>query len=407
MQVRTFTGTSASNVRAQIKAEMGSDVVILSSRDCSEGGRKWHETTVGIERSPGIELGGASGAPIPPGLDGAPKETARGASRAYKAASTGETRPAGKTDGRPVDWRSPGPGAAPSGTVPPGWDEWHRDWNQIKDHLLTLMKPELRLDALTPRQRLAVEYLGREGMDDSTLFTLYKSLAGKPELSVLEPLSDLVPVRPWGLESWPQEIHVLAGPFGAGKTTCALRLALTLRKEDPHLPILFLNADSERAGGRLLLRHYAELSAMEYAEAGEADQCLEALRAWSNENGAGGKVIVDLPGAGRGQTLADQLERIGLTGSGIAVHLTLSPLSGGGQQAEFLRRYRHDGEEGGNTSIIWTKLDEASGYGAIINAGAVSGLPICALSYGPGITDTLVPAYGAYVWRLIFKHQFP
>ena len=381
MQVRTFTGENAHAVRAQIKAELGGDAVILSSRDCSENGRMWHEITVGVERSLNLE-------PL----------AAQIVSKAYK-----EPSGAGFDAPNPSASRNSVPAAQ---AAPPGWDEWHRDWNQIKAHLLALLKPELKLDSLSPRQRLAVEYLGREGMDDSTLFTLYKALVGKPDLSVLEPLAELVPVRPWGLEFWPQQIHVLAGPFGAGKTTSALRLALALRAEDPHLPVLFLNADCERGGGRLLLRHYTELSAMEYAEAMDAEQCLAALRAWENEHGASGKVIVDLSGATRGQTLADQLGEIGLTGSGIAVHLTLSPLSGDGQQAEFLRRYRPEGRKAGDAAIIWTKLDEASVYGAIINAGAATGLPISALSYGPGITNTLAPAHGARVWRLLFKHEF-
>jgi flagellar biosynthesis protein FlhF len=355
MQVRTFTGPNASSVLAQIKEEMGPDAVILSSRDCKIKDSVWHEITAGIERLPESTI--------------------------------------------------PGQGDAAQ-AAPPGWAEWHRDWNQIKEHLLALMKPGINLEALSPRQRLAVEYLVREGMDDQTLFRLYKNLLAKADTSVLEALGDLVPIRSWGIVNWPQEIHVIAGPFGVGKTTAALRMALALREKDSRLPILFLNADCDRGNGRLLLRHYADLSAMEYAEAGTAEQCLAALRKWGSETGSDGKILVDLPGASRDRTLADQLQQLGLTGSGIALHLALSPLSGSAQQADFLRRYNCQGMEG-RTSIIWTKLDEASSYGPLLNTGAATGLPISALSYGAGLADTLTPAHSGHVWRLVFKHEFP
>jgi len=81
-------------------------------------------------------------------------------------------------------------------------------------------------------------------------------------------------------------------------------------------------------------------------------------------------------------------------------------LSGNAQQADFLRRYSFQGMEG-RAGIVWTKLDEASSYGPLINTGAATGLPISALSYGAGLADTLVPAHSGHVWRLVFKHQFP
>ncbi len=58
-------------------------------------------------------------------------------------------------------------------------------------------------------------------------------------------------------------------------------------------------------------------------------------------------------------------------------------------------------------SLVWTKLDEACNFGALINVAAATGLPVSALSYGAGLRDTLVPAQSPMLWKIIFKHEMP
>ena len=116
MQVKTFTGHSSQEVLAQVKAEMGSEAVILANRTYRKNGVVCHEITAGLERQ-------ASGPP-----------------------------PDAATD---------------------SLGEWQREWLQIKDHLFALMKPAIQLDRLTPRQRVALEYLQREGVSDAVTVGLY------------------------------------------------------------------------------------------------------------------------------------------------------------------------------------------------------------------------------------------
>lgn len=364
MQVKTYTGTNTQEVLAKIKSELGHDAVILGSRTFRKNGVRCHEVTAGIDR-PILTHGGVAG-------------------------NTGSMF--SPRDSRGMD--IPGQGTAPS-----GWSEWHKEWMQIKDHLFALMKPSIQLERLTPRQRVALEYLQREGVSDIVALALYRRLLATPGASVLESLSELVPARPWGFEHWEQRVHCVTGPFGAGKTTAALRMALTLRKERPDVRIAFINADCQRGNGRLVLRHWAELSDFNYMEAQDAIAMEKALVTSVDAD----RIFVDMPGLGRTTTLSECRASLGLEALAAATHLVLSPCHDSTQMAALLARYAVPGEG----SLVWTKLDEAVSYGTLVNVAAACHLPASALSYGPGLKETLAPATESLLWRLIFKRHLP
>lgn len=350
MQVKTFTGASSQEVLARVKAEMGPDAVILGNRTYRKNGVVCHEITAGLERQ--------------------------------------------------------GPGAAPApsgaGDAPSGWSEWHKEWMQIKDQLYALMKPAIQLERLTPRQRVALEYLQREGVADSVAVGLYNRLLADPGASVLECLAGMVPVRPWGRAEWPQRLHLLTGPFGAGKTTTALRFALQLRAQDAALRIAFINADALRGTGRLVLRHWAELSGFACLEAPDRESMARAL----TQTAGADAVFIDVPGMTAGETLAEWREAMGLDAVAVdeaASHLVLAPFCDAIQTKEFLSRYHAEGP----ASLVWAKLDEAVSFGTIVNVGAGARLPVSALSYGAELKESLSPATEPLIWRLVFKRQIP
>lgn len=423
MQIKTFSANTTSAVLAQIKEELGPDAIILDTQE--EDGVI--SMTAALERTPAVQrnaapqgagtgfepIGGRPARFQPPapgnGTFAAPTASAiNEANAAFSAASRAlqaQAAPAQPQHPAAAQER-PAPEAAYA-AVPPGWQQWHDEWSSIKTHLLALMKPALRLDLLPPRQRLAIEFLQREGVDDSAVMHLFQRLQGNPAASILAPLAQLVPIRPWSVEQWPQRIQIIAGPFGAGKTSVAVRLALNLRKQCPDCRICLVNADATRGNGRLLLRHYADLSDMAYKEASTTLELVAALNSARREGFD--RIIVDLPGLARGRHLATLLRDAGLgdrTGEGpddIAVHLALPPHYGSKQLQGILARYRtpHAG------SIVWTKLDEAEHYGELVNVAAATGLPVSALSFGPGLGNSLAPAKENMLWRLLFKRELP
>ncbi|MCR4665680.1 MAG: flagellar biosynthesis protein FlhF [Desulfovibrio sp.] len=344
MQVKTFTGSSSGEVLAQVKAEMGPDAVILGNRTYRKNGVICHEITAGVERS---------------------TQTSQ----------------------------------HPSMDAMGGWSEWQRDWLQIKEQLFALMKPAIQMSRLTPRQRVALEYLQREGVCDEVSLELYTRLLAAPGSSVLECLCDMVHVKSFGLEDWPQRIHMITGPFGSGKTSTALRLALYLRKIKPDIRLAFINLDCLRGNGRLVLRHWAELSNFIYLEAQDA----QTMQTIMDKASAVDILIIDTQGLQRGQTLQKFLEAYALQGKDIAVHTTFTPFCDVLQTKEFLQRYKTTHP----SSLIWTKLDEAVSYGNIVNVSNEANLPISALSFGGELQETLAPATEPLVWRLVFKRQLP
>ena len=353
MQVKTFTGATSQEVLAMVKAEMGPDAVILGNRTYRKNGTVCHEITAGLER-----------------------------------------------DSQRQQQMQAGPGSSPDvPATPGGWNEWHREWMRIKDQLFALMKPAIQLDRLSPRQRVALEYLQREGVSDDVAVELYRRLLANPASSVLECLGGMVPVKPFGPEQWPQRIQLMAGPFGSGKTTTGLRFALYLRKLDAAVKIAFINGDSLRGNSRLVLRHWAELSNFAYLEAPDRDTMKRAIVATA----AFDTVFIDAPGFAHGQNLADWQADVGLENMDAARHVTLAPFCEKLQIQEFLSRYKSPFPG----SLVWTKLDEAASFGNIVNVAHESGLPVSALSYGPELKESLAPATEALVWRLIFKRQLP
>lgn len=364
MHVKTFTGSTTTAVLAKIKADLGPDAVILETREEKGADAAKVVMTAAVERQ-------APGA-VPVSGPVLTRDDAASLTRHAAGMGTGRMT-------------------------------WQDEWAAIKGHLLALMKPELQFARLSPRQRAAVEYLEREGVDATALLSVFEALLADPQASVLAPLGRLAPVKAWNARNWPQKTHLIAGPFGAGKTTVLVRLALLLRKSDPGLNVWIVNADWRRGGGRMVLKNYAQLCGLEYREAGNAVEFAAVLAA-ARHAGAD-RILVDVPGLPRGETMAAMRDRLGMVDPAHALHLVLSPHFGDSAMRSLVERYVPDQADG--ASLIWTKLDEADKFGAIINAGAAFRLPVSALSCGAELNDTLVPAEDAALWRLVFKQEMP
>ncbi|MEW5772186.1 MAG: GTP-binding protein [Thermodesulfobacteriota bacterium] len=344
MRVKTFRGGSAKSVLEQVKAELGSEAVILDTQTRRENGRCVCEVTAALE-----------------------------------AADT----------------------AQDADLVPrPGWAQWHQEWDQIKSHLYALARTKADLTVLTPRQRMPLEHLEAQGVADGAILALWRKLKDDRTLSALTVLGEMVGVKPLTAACWPQRLHALAGPSGCGKTSAVLRLALRAKRERARAKVLVVNADCLQGKGRLVLKHYAELSGLTYAELATAADLSRLV----TEHADAHRIFVDLPALPADLDLDRYLGLLGLAGREDAcAHLALPPHLAPEQYAAFLKRYR----SAKTVSLVWTKLDEACRYGAVVNLAQATGLPVSALSFGPGLKDSLVPAERLALWRLLFKQELP
>lgn len=348
MQVKTFSGQTTRSVLAQIKQEMGEEAVILSKQEGKDADNRWCQITAGVER--------------------AVDEIQEAETQEY--------------------------------TAPSGWSRWHEEWSEIKEYIAELVKPRLQLHKLSPRQRLALEHLQRHDVDDTVILRLLRPLKSDASMSILAPLGDQIKFKPWGNE-WKGRVHTFVGPFGVGKTSAAVRMALELRRQNQSMRICFINADSARGNGRLLLRHYAQLCDMGYYEIRDSITFANTIRDAAKSYD---RIIIDMPGLGLRDSFKEQVEHFGLHAiRENTFHRVLSPTASNKQLAATLEKY--SAVKGG--SIVWTKIDEACTFGTIINTAVSTGLPISAFSYGAGLKGTLTPAKDVMLWRLIFKNQLP
>lgn len=348
MQVKTYSAKDTASALTLVKAELGPNAVILSTKNCKDDGRRWCEVTAALDAD--------AAAPAPE------------------------------------------PGADAAGTPAPGWGEWHREWDAMQAQMLALMRSQADFSCLAPRQRQPLEHLEREGVGEGAVMELLARLKGDRGASILGPLGELVPVAPFGPARWPQRVHCVTGPSGSGKTSSLLRLALRHRQARHGARILVVDAAGGK--GNPTLRRYAELSGMTYTAAESARQLADTL----NGSQKFDRIFVDLPQTSATMDLASQLKFLGLSRrDDTAVHLALSPLWSSRQLRHYLRRHKSPL----TGSIIWTKLDEACNYGDIVNAAHATGLPVSALSFGSGLRGTLVSAEAVMLWKLLFKKELP
>lgn len=349
MHVKTYTGTSPQEIMARIKDEMGPEAIILSNQKKVKDKKTHYEIMAALDM-PSKEK--------PPTLDG--------------------FMPQGQDDASCL----------------------REDWTKLRRQLMMLIKPQLDMSQLTARQQKVFEYLEREGVKEDMLLDLWEKFRRSPSTPALSVMNDLIRLSPWLGTRWAHKVHLLAGPFGSGKTTTTLRLALALKKRQPTMRILVANADHSQGKGRLYLRHYAELSGLSYQE-------LESPAQWANlqqEAQFHDLVLVDLPGLPSVQTLDAWLRQLsGNTIPNCHLHLVLSPHFGATQMDNFVSRMR----SGAASSIIWTKLDEACSYGEILNQANATRLPISLFSVGPDLKNTLVQPKDNDIWKLLLRHELP
>ena len=347
MQMKTFRAANSANAFSMVKAELGEDAVIISNKTVDNNGRKCCEIVAAVDST-------SPGSPKDSLIEDAMQQS--------------------------VGWR--------------------QEWGRIKGQLMALMKPQMDLDRLTSKQRVALEYLEREEVDARVLASTYLKLLEDSDKSILPVLESVLKVQPFIREYWQQKIHVFAGPNGVGKTTSLVRLALLEKKRNPKARICLVCADGGRGKGRLVLKHYAELSGLGYREILTRDDFPPLLKETEHFD----LIFIDLPGLSGSITLNEWLSLQGITDNrDMAVHLVLNPHFGTSQMERFLEQYQCQRL----MSIIWTKLDEACTFGGILNVASDTSLPVSALAYGPGLKNTMAPAGREKIWRLLFMRQMP
>ncbi len=192
-------------------------------------------------------------------------------------------------------------------------------------------------------------------------------------------------------------IIAVVGPPGVGKTLTLVKLAATYGLA-ARRPVQILSIDNLRIGAGDQLRTYASILGLQF-------RLVETPRALSqaiDENSNKELLLIDTPGyspkhmedaAGVGYFLTNRTD--------IGVHLVLSAAAKSADLTRTVERFRTFRPDG----LIFTRLDETSSYGSIVNTAIRSGLPLSYFSSGQGIPEDLEPASKSRLLSLVMTAE--
>jgi len=187
---------------------------------------------------------------------------------------------------------------------------------------------------------------------------------------------------------------LFTGPPGSGKTTTIAKLAVVLGLQK-RLPVHLISTDTHRIGGADQLRTFAGILGVPFSA---ADSC-HALGRLMEEHGARNLLLIDTPGvSARDGSLENEMITFLSRREDIEVHLTLSASVRPADLSLAVKRYlpcRPD-------RLLFTRLDEASAFGALIGESHRMAIPVSYLCAGQSIPEDIEEAAPERLCELIF-----
>jgi len=381
MNIRRFVANDMREAMTAIRADLGADAVMLSSRKLSDG----VEVIAAIDYDDSL-LGSASRGAVP--SDTSDVQLADYASAVNRSTVARESAAAGATAA-----------ATPTSAAATGEPSVA---HEIKD-LRRLLETQLAslawsdLNRQAPVRARLLRDLAKLGVDS----TLAAELAAEvPPDSNAQEAMRLV-VRRFGerlpLVTWDMAddggVFAVVGPTGVGKTTSIAKIAarFVLRHNVEQLGLV--STDTYRIGARQQLNNFARILRAPMHVAENAADLKRVLDGFTNKK----LVLIDTAGMSqRDVRLANQFSTLNVPGHDIRTVLALSAGADRACLAEALKVFGAVNPE----ALIVTKLDEAATLGGILSLAIGSRLPIAYLSDGQRVPEDLHRAAPKRFWLL-------
>lgn len=177
------------------------------------------------------------------------------------------------------------------------------------------------------------------------------------------------------------KVIALIGPTGVGKTTTLAKLAFNTSFYGGK-KVGLITADTYRIAAIDQLKTYCNITQIPLEVIYKPEQIRKALVKYNNYD----VVLVDT--AGRSQRNVKQLselKRILYEGGVLEVYLVLSMTTRNEDQDDIIKRF----SAVNFNKIIFTKLDETSGFGGLLNASVNYNIPIEVLTFGQNVPDDI------------------
>ncbi len=384
MKLKTFRGSTMAEALEQVKRQFGRDAVILNTRTLTRGG------FLGMGGAPYVEITAVRD------VSHLPKPVSR-ATTPLKA-----------------EYKSRADGAAnmsapPTTHSPPQFDTILSEVGALKGivadlvhesrHSRTRDVPAALFDtyqmlvANAVAEQLAEEVIGKIVEEVGSENLGDESRVERAMAVVMEKMVPTAgPIRIATKRSGPTTI-ALVGPTGVGKTTTVAKLAaeFCLRQ---HLKVGLITIDTYRIAAVEQLRTYAQIIDVPLEVASSPKQYAEAINRLSDRD----VILVDSSGRSqRDVTKIKDLEVFFKAHRPDEVHLVLSSTAGESVLQETIERFNRVKVN----RVIFTKLDEAIGYGVILSCLQKTRAKLSYITTGQDVPDDIEIGQSARLAELL------
>jgi flagellar biosynthesis protein FlhF len=252
---------------------------------------------------------------------------------------------------------------------------------QLYTGLIEAEVPEERSRDLVERARVTMMH---DGIDDLLMLRMHLAQIIEDELSVGGPLK---------IEPGRCRLVALVGPTGVGKTTTIAKLAANYRLREKR-KIGLITVDTYRIAAVEQLRTYADIIDLPMQVVSTPREMREAVRAMSNLD----LVLLDTAGRSpKDEVKIQELKAFLAEAKADEVHLVMSSVGSASSLEHTARRFA----EVGTTSLILTKLDEATSFGHLLSVLQNGRLPLSYVTDGQNVPDDIAPADRGRLAKLI------
>ena len=200
------------------------------------------------------------------------------------------------------------------------------------------------------------------------------------------------------LENGSRKIVALVGPTGVGKTSTIAKLSAAATTREKKQRVALITLDQERIGAIEQIKVYAKILGIPFSAVSNGKELIKCVNKFSECN----LIFIDTPGIQiKNQQHMAEIKEVFEKVAEIESHLVLSAATSEKTLRNTLKYYQIF-----NISrLIFTKLDECSTFGSILNQLHRTKIPVSYFTNGPQIPEDIEAASLEKLINLMFNEN--